>query len=482
ARAYLIFTSGSTGEPKGVIGTHAALASYFTDHRDRVYRPAERRLGRTLRIAHAWSFSFDASWQPLVGLFDGHSLHLFDEAEMRDAQGIVDGIERHRVDMIDTSPSMFAQLSAAGLVDGDHLTVLALGGEAIGPLMWDRLRALPDTAVYNCYGPTETTVEAVVATVNGGAGQSDSPPAPVIGRPVDRMSGYVLDALLRPVPYGVVGELYLSGDQLTRGYVGRPGLTADRFVADPFGVVAEGVESGNGARAALGGRMYRTGDLVRRLPSGELSYIGRADDQVKIRGYRIELGDIESALLRVPSVREAAVVVVRRGSGPCLVGFAVAADDADGWSLRAELADQLPGYMVPARIVVVAQLPLNANGKLDVRALTELGQREMASEGSGTAARTDTERALCRAFSEALGGRVLGIDDDFLDLGIDSIVAISLVNKARQAGLSVSPAMVLATPTIRDLAAAVDTRAARQSASGPAEYGEVPTTPIMSWL
>ncbi|MGV9674853.1 amino acid adenylation domain-containing protein [Nocardia sp. NPDC003482] len=466
ARAYLIFTSGSTGEPKGVIGTHAALLSYFTDHRDRVYRPAERRLGRKLRIAHAWSLSFDASWQPLVGLLDGHALHLFDESEMRDAQGIVDGIGRHRVDMIDTSPSMFTQLSAAGLVDGDHLTVLALGGEAIGPAVWERLRSLPDTAVFNCYGPTETTVEAVVATVNTGAGQADSSPTPVIGRPTDRMSGYVLDGLLRPVPHGVVGELYLSGEQVTRGYVGKPALTADRFVADPF---------------RPGERMYRTGDLVRRVRTGELSYLGRADDQVKIRGYRIELGDIESALLRLPGVREAAVVVVPRESGPALVGFVVAESGADGWALRGALAERLPGYMVPARLVLVSALPLTPNGKLDVRELVGIGTRQLSAGGGGTAPRTATERALCEAFSAALG-RTLGIDDDFLDLGIDSIVAIALVNKARHAGLSISPAMVLATPTVRDLAAAVDARAAQTVSSRPAEYGEVPVTPIMSWL
>ncbi|WP_040804247.1 non-ribosomal peptide synthetase [Nocardia concava] len=470
--AYLIFTSGSTGEPKGVMGTRAALASYFVDHRDRVYRPARARLGRALRIAHAWSLSFDASWQPMIGLFDGHAVHLFDETEMRDAQGLVEGVIRHRVDMIDTSPSMFGQLSAAGLVDGDHLTVLALGGEAIGPALWERLRSLPDTAVYNCYGPTETTVEAVVATVNTGGLEdlSQAGSAPVIGRPVDRMSGYVLDSALRPVPRGVVGELYLSGAQLTRGYVGRAAQTADRFVADPY---------------RTGVRMYRTGDLVRQLPSGEIAYLGRADDQVKIRGYRIEIGDIESALLRLPGVREAAVVVVTRPSGPTLIGFAVAEDDASGIALRARLSEHLPAYMVPVRIATLPAMPVTPNGKLDVRALTAAGASLLSESGSGTAPRTATERALCAAFATVLGDRVIGIDDDFLAMGIDSIVAISLVDKARRAGIPITPAMVLATPTVRDLAAAVDVKAAQRD-SMPVEsgagYGPVPATPIMRWM
>ncbi|WP_062983188.1 non-ribosomal peptide synthetase [Nocardia anaemiae] len=460
--AYLIFTSGSTGEPKGVIGTHAALTSYFTDHRDRVYRPAVARLGRRLRIAHAWSLSFDASWQPMIGLFDGHTIHLFDENEMRDAQGLVDGIVRHRIDMIDTSPSMFTQLSAAGLVDGERLTVLALGGEAIGAPMWEQLRALPGTAVYNCYGPTETTVEAVVATVNTGSNEPGNA-SPTIGGPVDRMSAYVFDAMLRPVPRGVVGELYLSGAQVARGYIGKAAITSDRFVADPF---------------RPGARMYRTGDLVRQLPNGDLAYLGRADDQVKIRGYRIEIGDIETALLQLPLVRAGAVLVVQRPSGPSLVAFAVGADSAD---LRAGLAQRLPAYMVPAQVISLPELPVTRNGKLDVRALHTLGLEALQGCAQRTLPSTDTERILCRALAEALGGSTPGIDADFIELGMDSIVAISLVNAVRRAGLSVSPAMVMTNPTVRDLAAAIDSRAAPQ-VSDPVEIGAVVPTPIMSWM
>ncbi|WP_406270234.1 amino acid adenylation domain-containing protein [Nocardia sp. NBC_00881] len=464
--AYVIFTSGSTGEPKGVVGTNSALTSYCADHQHRVYRPAMARLGRPLRIAHAWSLSFDASWQPMAGLLAGQTIHLFDAEEMRDAHLLVQGMARYQVDMIDTTPSMFTQLAAAGLLDRE-LAVLALGGEAINPALWAQLRALPYTAVYNCYGPTETTVEAVIAST------SDSE-SPTIGGPTAGMSCYVLDSRLRLVPRGAVGELYLSGGQLTRGYVARPGATASRFVADPF----------QPAR-----RMYRTGDLVRHQPGGSLAYLGRADDQVKIRGYRIEIGEVETALRRVPGVDSSAVVVVRRAGSASLAGFVVCqrGQDLDPASLRVALAERLPAYMIPARISVLPQLPVNANGKLDGRELTALAERVLLAGARDdrqhpAAPNTATEHVLCEIFAELFDGWTPDIDADFFTLGMDSIVAISLVTKARRQGIQLSPRTVLAAPTIRELAASVGTTAVSGSDTDMVAHGEVLPLPVVSWM
>jgi mycobactin peptide synthetase MbtF len=466
--AYVIFTSGSTGEPKGVIGTHRALLSYFADHRDRVYHAATKSLGRPLRIGHAWSLSFDASWQPLVGLLDGHAVHLFTSEEMRDAARLVDGIDRWRIDMIDTSPSMFAQLAAAGLLElqaaecpgRPRLTVLALGGEAIGVDDWARLRALPQTAVHNCYGPTETTVEAVVADV------ADSPVAS-IGTAVRGMRAYVLDSVLRPVPDGAPGELYLAGNQLTRGYLGRAAPTATAFVADPY---------------RTGQRMYRTGDLVRRLPSGQLAYLGRGDDQVKVRGYRIEIAEVVAALSARPGVASAAVLPVRSTTGTRLMGFVTGRDGTapDGAAVRACVAQRLPAYMVPARIVGVNAMPLTPHGKLDTEALLAAAA---AAPESGAAPRTDTERMLAAVLAEVFDGATPGVQQDLFELGMDSIVAISLANRVRHLG--VTPRMVLANPTIESLAAAVDVGhvAPRAEASDdPHRFGEVTPLPIVSWM
>ncbi len=460
--AYVIFTSGSTGEPKGVIGTHAALLSYHADHRDRIYPLAWQRLGRPMRIAHAWSLSFDASWQPMVGLLDGHGIHLFDAQEMRDADRLVQGIVDHQIDMIDTTPSMLGQLRAAGLSD-HHLEVLALGGEAINAVLWQQLRSLPAGAVYNCYGPTEATVEAVVAAVR-------EYPTPTIGTANAGTRGYVLDSALRIVPHGVVGELYLSGAQLARGYVGRPAMTAARFVADPF---------------RPGQRMYRTGDLVRRLPHGGYAYLGRGDTQVKVRGYRVEIGEIEGALRSQSHVHDAAVSVVRRAGGATLVGFVVWQDNTEGdpTTLRAALTELLPAYMVPARIVALPRLPVNANGKLDGHALDELARDELARGARGPVEpSTDNERVLCELLAELFNGVTPHLDDDFITLGLDSILAIGLVHKARRRGLALSPRMVFTAPTVRGLAAAIDTAGECDPSVTDAEYGEVLPLPIVSWV
>lgn len=469
--AYVIFTSGSTGEPKGVIGTHRALTSYFADHQQRMYAPAMARLGRPLRVAHAWSLSFDASWQPLVGLLGGQTVHLFSAAEMRDAEAIIDGVRRHRLDMIDTSPSMFTQLFDAGLLDAHaahRLTVLALGGEAIAPHVWTRLRsvaAASSVAVHNCYGPTETTVEAVVADVA-------HTELPVIGEPVRGMTAHVLDSALREVPDGVVGELYLAGAQVTRGYLGRAGATAARYVADPF---------------HAGGRMYHTGDLVRRRTDGRLIYLGRADDQVKVRGYRVEVAEVEAALAAATGVAAAAVLPVDGATGTQLAGF-VTGTGLDAARVRTAVSARLPAYLVPARIVVVESMPLTPNGKLDAEELLALLARAGPVVGDGDEPATETERILVELMAEIFGGPespAPGVETDLRDLGLDSIVALAMVRAARRAGLSLRPRTALSCTTIRDMAAALDSEAAEAAeaaAVAVADDGPMPLLPAGRWL
>lgn len=461
--AYVIFTSGSTGEPKGVIGTHRALTSYFADHQQRMYHPATARLGRPLRVAHAWSLSFDASWQPLVGLLGGQTVHLFSAAALRDAEQIIDGIGRHRLDMIDTSPSMFAQLAAAGLLHGSdgapghRLAVLALGGEAIAPHLWQQLRSLPGVAVHNCYGPTETTVEAVVADVAACA-------VPVIGEPVRQMTARVLDSALREVPDGVAGELYLAGEQLTRGYLGRPAATAARFVADPFG---------------SGARLYRTGDLVRRRPDGQLVYLGRGDDQVKVRGYRVEIAEVQAALAAADGVADAAVLPLRGDTGTQLAGFVTGAG-VDPARVRAEVRSALPAYMVPARIIVVPAMPLTPNGKLDTEALLA---RVPSAARRGQPPATDTERALCAAVAEVIEGAAPDVAQDLFELGMDSIVALSVVQAARRRGIALRARLILQGATIGELAAAVDAEAAAAATAPVSDAGgPIPLLPAAHWL
>lgn len=455
--AYVVFTSGTTGEPKGVIGTHRALLAYADDHIGAILRPAADRVGRPLRIAHAWSFTFDAAWQPLAALLDGHSVHIVDDATQRDAEALVDTIARFGVDMIDTTPSMFARLRDVGLLSTVPLAVLALGGEAVDPGLWQQIRqecARTGMSAFNCYGPTETTVEAVVAEI--GAHER-----PTIGRPTAPTRAYVLDSWLRPVPSGAAGELYLAGGQLTRGYLGRPGETAARFVPDPF---------------VPGARMYRTGDVVRRAVDGTLAFLGRSDTQVKIRGFRVEPGEVAAVLRTHPAVGQAYVAVRPHRDGHRLTAYVTGEPQLR--ELRAWLGRRLPRYLMPNAIVAVDRIPLTAHGKIDEPALVAL---EPAADGAAMRPQTPTEVELAAVLAEVLGVGEIDVTADFLELGLDSIVALSVVQTARRRGVVMRAKLMLDCTTVRELAAAID-----DAGSGPpsADEGSGPIAllPNAHWL
>ncbi|WP_327299444.1 non-ribosomal peptide synthetase [Streptomyces sp. NBC_01197] len=442
--AYVIHTSGSTGRPKGVAVSHRSLANMFHSHEAAFFAPeAAAAGGRPLRVALTNTLVFDASWTELLAMVAGHELHLVDDEVRRDADALVRYCSERALDLVDTTPGFARQLMSAGLLDtdGPGLRTLALGGEAVGEAMWRELGAVPGLSVYNLYGPAECTVDAMLARVRDAE-------TPVIGRPVANTCVYVLDGGLRPVPVGVVGELYVSGVGLARGYVGRADLSAERFVADPFG--------------APGGRMYRTGDVVRWGGDGCLEFVGRVDHQVKVRGFRIELGEVEAVLEGAAGVRQA--VVVAREDRPGvrrLVAYVVPdGGGVDVVGLRAHVGGRLPEYMVPAAFVVLDALPLTPNGKVDRRVLPV---PEFGGGADSREPRSERERLLCGLFAEVLGVERVGIDDSFFDLGGDSIISIQLVSRARAAGVVISPRDVFRHKTVAalaELATAVEAEAA----------------------
>ncbi|WP_345029090.1 amino acid adenylation domain-containing protein [Kutzneria kofuensis] len=436
--AYVLYTSGSTGKPKGVVIPHSGLVNLFHSHRETLYRPAVAAAGgRRLRVGHAWAFAFDASWQPQLWMLDGHEVHVVDDDTRRDPERLAAVVIERGIDFIELTPSHFAQLAAAGVVkDGRcSLGVVGVGGEAVPQPLWETLRELPGTEAYNLYGPTETTVDALVGRVRD-AGR------PVVGRPVANARAYVVDSRLNPVPPGVRGELYIAGAGLARGYLGRPELTAERFVADPFGPAGE--------------RMYRTGDLARWRADGQLEYLGRADDQVKIRGFRIEPGEIETVLARHADVDQALVVVREDRPGDQRLVAYTTPETVDPRLVRDHVARSLPEYMVPVAIVPLAAFPVTRNGKLDKAALPvpELGTR-------GRVPATPLEQTLCDVFAEVLGVDAVGADEDLFGLGGHSMLLVVLRNRiAARVGTEIPIAEFFRTPTAAGLAALL-TRDAR---------------------
>ncbi|MGW9356623.1 amino acid adenylation domain-containing protein [Streptomyces diastaticus] len=473
--AYVIYTSGSTGLPKGVVVPHRNVVRLFSGTAQDFAFGADDVW--TLFHSYAFDFSVWELWGPLL---HGGRLVVVDHATSRSPQDFLRLLERERVTVLNQTPSAFYQLieadeaSASAGEEGADLSALrrvVFGGEALdlGRLAPWYARHPDGPVLVNMYGITETTVHVTRIPLDAGsAGRFGG--RSVIGRPIPDLSARVLDNGLRPVPQGITGELYVAGPGLARGYLGKAALTAGRFVADPYG--------------PPGTRMYRTGDLVRLRPDGSMEYAGRSDQQVKIRGFRIELGEIESALHSHPGVASAAVAVHRDQAGHRrLVGYAVPApgDAPDPRALREHAAASLPDYMVPAAVVLLDALPLTANGKLDRKALP--APEYPAAESGGTAPRTPTEETLAAIWCELLGVDRVGVEDNFFDLGGDSILSIQTATRARAAGLRLTSRDVFLRQTVEQLAAAADASAdAGREPEAAVATGPAPLTPIQRWF
>ncbi|HEV2147026.1 MAG TPA: amino acid adenylation domain-containing protein [Longimicrobiaceae bacterium] len=433
--AYVIYTSGSTGGPKGVMVSHGSLASYLSWIGRAV-------LGeRPVAVPLLSGCTFDASLKQLFHpLLHGGAVWILPEAVLADPPALLEALEGPDAVAVNCVPSLWAALldaSGAGPARGlEQVRQVLLGGEQVSPALVEAsAAACPRAQLWNLYGPTEATANATAARLVPGERVS-------IGRPVANVRAYVLDAGGEPVPVGVPGELCVAGAQVARGYLGRPGLTAERFLPDPFGGVP-------------GGRLYRTGDRVRWLDSGELEFLGRVDQQVKIRGFRIEPAEVEAALRGLAGVSDAAVVA--RGDAADavrLVAYVVVQGEVTAEALRSLLRMRLPEYMVPAAFVVLDGLPLNVHGKLDRRALPA-PPRHGPHDGY-VAPRDPLELDLAQIWEELLGTGTVGVRDSFFELGGHSLLAVRMLARIEQrTGRRLPVAVLFAGPTIEELAAAV---------------------------
>ncbi|QLG92339.1 non-ribosomal peptide synthetase [Pseudomonas yamanorum] len=462
-QAYLIYTSGSTGKPKGVVVSHGEIAMHCQAVIERFGMRADDC------ELHFYSINFDAATERLlVPLLSGAQVVLRAQGQW-DAEEICGLIRQHRINILGFTPSYGSQLAQWLATQHQTLPVrmCITGGEALTGEHLQRIRAAFQPALFfNAYGPTETVVMplASLAPESLEEGAGSVPIGSIIGARV----AYIFDADLALVPQGATGELYVGGAGLAQGYHQRPGMTAERFVADPF--------------ADNGGRLYRTGDLVRQRADGLVEYLGRIDHQVKIRGFRIELGEIESRLLEHPSVAEAVVLALDSPSGKQLVAYLVS-DDADHSALRdalkAHLKAQLPDYMVPAHLMVLDSMPLTANGKLDRRALPQPDPE--ANRQHYVAPRNELEQTLAAIWCAVLNVLQVGLDDNFFELGGDSILSIQVVSRARQAGIHFSPRDLFQHQTVQTLAA-VATRSEQVTAEQGLLTGVSGLTPIQHWF
>jgi amino acid adenylation domain-containing protein len=433
--AYVIYTSGSTGLPKGVLVSHTGFASLAEGHARYL------GVGTGDRVAQYASASFDTfGWEWSMALLSGAALVVV-PPDQRAGEQLTQLMARQRVTHVTLPPAVLATLEP-GAISAE--TVLVVAGEACPAEL--TARWAPDRRMFNSYGPTETTVDATLWRCQPVEG-----PVP-IGQPVLSTRVFVLDERLGLVPPGMTGELHVSGAGLARGYLGRPGMTAERFMACPFGLPGE--------------RMYRTGDLARWNADGVLEFVGRADDQVKIRGFRIEPGEIEQVAISLPGVLQARVIACEdRPGSKRLVTYYVTMDGVpiDDEEIRTAMARSLPDYMIPASFVHLDSLPLDPNGKLDRKALPE----PKIARSTGREPRSPQEKALCRLFADELGLEKVGIDDGFFVMGGHSLLALRLANRIRQTlGIDISMRELIEAQTVARLlrAAGDDARKSVQPA------------------
>jgi amino acid adenylation domain-containing protein len=431
--AYVIYTSGSTGTPKGVMVPHRALSNFLLS--------MARQPGLTARdvLLAVTTLSFDiAALELFLPLVVGARVEVAGRDEAADGARLAARIKASGASVLQATPATWRLLLESGWEGDPGLTALC-GGEALTRDLADRLLGKA-RAVWNLYGPTETTVWSTLAAVEPGAG-----PVP-IGRPVANTRAYVLDARLRPSPVGVSGELYLGGLGLARGYHGRPALTAERFVADPYA-------------KAPGARMYRTGDLARFRADGVLECLGRVDGQVKIRGYRVELGEVEAALAAHPAVSAAAAAARDEATGEKrLVGYLVPRGAGPGEAeLRAWLRERLPEHMVPSAFVALEALPLTPNGKVDRKALPDPEPDRPGLSAPSAPARGPLEEALAAVWAEVLGRAAVGAHDDFFESGGHSLLAAQVLARVRETFAVDLPLKALFdAPTVAGLARQVE--------------------------
>jgi amino acid adenylation domain-containing protein len=442
--AYVIYTSGSTGRPKGVMIEHHSPVNLLTALTQAVYvdLPAA-----PLIVSLNAPLAFDASVQQLVMLIRGDAVHIIPQEIRTDGESLISYLALHGVDVFDCTPSQLEILLEAGFLgqDGSRPRAVLIAGEAIDEGMWKKLAGSDRPRFYNIYGPTECTVDATYCPVD------EMILKPSIGRPLANYQVYIADPRMRPTPTGASGEVYIGGEGVARGYLNESGLTAERFVPDPFG----------SGKDNWGRRVYKSGDEGRCLSDGRIEYIGRLDGQVKLRGYRIELGEVESALQQHAAVKQCVVCLREDSPGDKRLVAYVAPSNGTLSSdeLREYLQGKLPEYMVPWAFVEISQLPLTSNGKLDRQALPAPEGAGVATVGKGPSQelRTPIEEITAGILADVIRLESVGVDENFFELGGHSLLATQVVSRVREAfNVEVALREIFERPTVRGLAEAVE--------------------------